>query len=207
MCLSIPSERRIDQCFTAAFKQKMDNLNESKEVDDQNATNIIYLVDYNIAPCIACDACLRRTNVCPLSESDDADKIKELLINADAIILGSPSYFGNVPGIVKNLMDRSRPWKMDGYALKNKLISPVVAAGSQNGFVGGVQDAIIHFALIQGMIVIGAIGNPVIEGNLPAETLQMETLKSFRKPDEIGEIALKSIKDLAQRIDEFLSTK
>ena len=44
------------------------------------------------------------------------------------------------------------------------------------------------------MIVIGGIGDPVIEGNLPAETLQMETLKSFRKPDEIGKSHLNPLK-------------
>jgi multimeric flavodoxin WrbA len=200
------SPRKNGLTFTMLnhIKQAIDKLNETANLDKRVDVEILQLGEYKLNHCTACDACLRKPNKCSIADQDDHAKLEAALIGAKGIIIGSPTYFGSVTGLVKDLIDRSRPWKMAGYLLKNKLFSPIVTAGLQNGGANFTQDVLIHFALIQGMQVVGALGHPVLEPNLPAETLQMQGLKEFRKNTEIGEIAQKACQNLAQRFFELL---
>ena len=131
-------------------------------------------------------------------------KIEKSMKDSAAIIMGAPSYFGAPPGIIKDLIDRSRPMKMNKYQLKDKLFSVLGTSGLKGGGANYVQDVLIHFGLIQGMIVVGSLGHPVLNANLPSETLQKEALTDFRKPSEPGKLARKNTKSLAERIYSFL---
>ena len=53
--------------------------------------------DLNISPCIGCLKC-RPKGVCTLPY-DDGHRIGELLGQADRVIIGAPTYWGNIPGI------------------------------------------------------------------------------------------------------------
>lgn len=55
--------------------------------------------------CQGCLACVTR-GVCPEDEHDDVGMIKEKMIGADLIILGSPMYGGGITGQLKTLLDR-----------------------------------------------------------------------------------------------------
>lgn len=66
-------------------------------------TDLIYLGDYVIQDCTGCEAC-KDTYKCVVD--DDMQKIYPLLLEADAIILGSPTYFYNVTAQVKAFIDR-----------------------------------------------------------------------------------------------------
>ena len=198
-----PRKNGLTNALLTAVKKKIDELKEStkKEIDSE----ILQLSDYKIDHCTGCDACLRRPNTCPLSEKDDMLKIENAMKSADAIIIGSPTYFGDMSGLVKVIIDRSRPMKMQGYQIKDKLFSGVSAAGLQNGGNNWVADSLIHFALIHGMIVVGGLGHPVLESNMANETLQMLGLKEFRKINEPGEIAIKTSANLGERIFNLLA--
>ncbi|MHA1729826.1 MAG: flavodoxin family protein [Promethearchaeota archaeon] len=186
----------------AQFESKIKELNQSgdKNVDIE----VLRLSDYKIEHCNGCDSCLRKPYECPLSEKDDMLKVENAMKSADAIVIGAPSYFAAMPGIVKDLVDRSRPMKMARYQLKDKYLSVITASGLVGGGSNWVADGLIHWALIQGMIIVGALGHPVLEGNLPSETLQMQGLKKFRNPSEIGEISKKVSENLAERIWDLL---
>jgi len=90
---------------------------------------VLNLAGFNINPCKGCDACLKGD----CAQRDDVFKVVEEMQKADAIIIGVPTYFGNVPGIVKNLMDRSRMCRMSGFKLKNKVFAPVITSGLRHG--------------------------------------------------------------------------
>lgn len=167
-------------------------------------SEIIHLADYDIQHCTGCDACLRKPHTCPLSENDDMLKLEELLTSSDAIIVGAPSYFGSIPAIVKDIIDRSRPMKMAKYRLKDKFFSVVATSGLKDGGTGWIFDNLMHWAIIQGMIVIGALGHPVLMNNIPTESLQMSGLKEFRKPSEPGDLSKLLAENLAERITELL---
>ncbi len=66
-------------------------------------TELIYLKDYEINDCRGCEGC-RKTLRCTIE--DDMHRIYPLLMEADALILGSPAYFYNVSAAVKALFDR-----------------------------------------------------------------------------------------------------
>ena len=64
----------------------------------------IYTNDLQVKPCIGCMAC-RSKGRCVLVE-DDSQRVLKLLQDADAVILGAPCYWGNIPGQMKLLFDR-----------------------------------------------------------------------------------------------------
>jgi len=65
----------------------------------------VFLADNEVKPCTACERCYKRTWVCPIK--DDAASLLKKMAAADAVLIGSPVYFGGVTSQVKALMDRS----------------------------------------------------------------------------------------------------
>jgi multimeric flavodoxin WrbA len=166
--------------------------------------NKLFIEDFKILPCTGCDQCLRDPYECPLSSEDDSEELKEKLIGSDAILIASPNYFGSVSSQIKLLIDRSRPWKMDNYLLQDIYFAPLVSQGLRNGGAGNVANDLINFALIQGMIVVGALGNPVIEQNIPITSLQKYELKNFLGKEETDELGGRIAYNLGKRIAGIL---
>jgi multimeric flavodoxin WrbA len=164
----------------------------------------IYISDYKLTPCNGCDQCLRPPNDCPLAEDDDTKKLEQTILGSSGLIISAPNYFGSVSSQIKVLIDRSRPWKMKNYLLKDVIFGPMASTGLRNGGKGVISD-LINFALIQGMIIVGNTkGNPVIEGNIPITSLQKYKLKEFLGKDETDELGGLIAKDLGKRVAELL---
>jgi multimeric flavodoxin WrbA len=66
-------------------------------------TTCLYLPDYQIRDCNGCEGC-RKSARCVVQ--DDMQKLYPLLEEADGLVIGSPTYFYNVTGIMKNFLDR-----------------------------------------------------------------------------------------------------
>ena len=64
----------------------------------------INLFEKNIEYCKGCRLCTEPEEC--IFKNDDMPEITKLIKEADVIILAAPVYWGNVPAIVKNLMDR-----------------------------------------------------------------------------------------------------
>ena len=84
---------------TAYLVSEALNVIKSEEVE----TEMIFLGDYNIRGCIGCEGC-RDTYKCVIK--DDMQKIYPLIMNSDAIILGSPTYFYNITADMKAFIER-----------------------------------------------------------------------------------------------------
>lgn len=69
-----------------------------------NQVTLVNTNDLTIKPCVACMSC-RTKGKCMLAE-DDSQRILQMLQNADAIIMGAPCYWGNIPGTMKILFER-----------------------------------------------------------------------------------------------------
>ena len=165
----------------------------------------IQIADYEITPCTGCDQCLRPPNDCPLAEKDDTKKIESLILGSSAILIAAPNYFGSVSSQIKVLIDRSRPWKMKKYLLKDVIFAPLASTGLRNGGEGVVSD-LINFALIQGMIIVGnALGSPVLEGNIPITSLQKFGIKEFVGKGETDELGALIAQDLGKRVAELIN--
>lgn len=145
-------------------------------VDDEISTELINLNEYNILNCIGCEVCT--TKSCPLDskEEDQFAEIEEKLLEADVIIIGSPSYWSLPPVTLKNLFDRSRDLKMPVMKLKNKIISAVTVSGLRNGGQESVINSIMSWGLSHGMIVAGATGHPHFNSSFPQGTIMYDTM-------------------------------
>jgi multimeric flavodoxin WrbA len=175
-----------------------------KSVSEKIEINKMQISDYDIKPCNGCDACLRPNNDCPLSEEDDMKKLEEKILDTSGLIIAAPNYFGSVCAQIKVLFDRSRPWKMKNYLLKDVIFAPMASTGLRNSGEGVISD-LINFAIIQGMIVVGNIlGSPILEGNVPITSLQKYNLKEFLGKDEIDELGGILAKDLGIRVAQLL---
>jgi len=67
----------------------------------------VHIQDLNIKPCLGCMKC-RPDKPCILPR-DDAQVLAEKFSWADFIIIGSPVYWGNMPGSLKLFFDRNVP--------------------------------------------------------------------------------------------------
>jgi putative NADPH-quinone reductase len=69
-----------------------------------NKVETVFTNDLNVRPCTGCMAC-RSKERCVLPE-DDSQRVLRMMQAADAIIMGAPCYWGNIPGKMKLLFDR-----------------------------------------------------------------------------------------------------
>lgn len=91
-----PRRRGSISCMLDIMRQEAESCGWSTET--------VCVNDLKIQPCTGCMAC-RSTGKCCLPE-DDAAKVLEQIRNADALIVGAPCYWGNIPGQMKLLFDR-----------------------------------------------------------------------------------------------------
>ena len=91
--------------------------------DEAERAGVKVFVEYsqslNIRPCLGCMKCRSAKN-CVLPQ-DDAQRVLDLIQECDALIVGSPTYWGNMPGTLKLLFDRIVYGLMD----ENSLAMPV----------------------------------------------------------------------------------
>jgi multimeric flavodoxin WrbA len=148
-------------------------------------TELVNLAELSIKPCVGCNTCVREKR-CPFDDEDDMGIVKEALVSADGVVFASPSYFGAVPGLLKNVMDRSRSLKMDGHRLRDKVVSAVSVAGLRHGSAERVAESITHFGLTHGMIAVGGCGDPLSDAPYGTASLQGDTGWRRVGDDEIG---------------------
>jgi multimeric flavodoxin WrbA len=100
-------------------------LDGSKEAGAQ--IELVLLRDKNILLCDGC-LCCEKTRACRLD--DDMRMVYPKMFNADVLVFGSPNYFNNVSGLMKNFFDRFCPFWEE--TLKGKK-AVLVVAGSEGG--------------------------------------------------------------------------
>jgi len=106
--------------------------------------------------CMACFKCWEKKNLRCVIVQDTMNEFLEKIYEADAVILGSPTYFADVSTEMKALLDRAGMVSLanDG-ALRGKIGAAVVAVRRGGGT--HVFDSINHMFLMSSMIVPGSI--------------------------------------------------
>jgi multimeric flavodoxin WrbA len=127
-----------------------------KELDKQGIeTELLQLAGKKIRGCKACYKCFENKDQQCSFKNDILNECMAKMIEADGIILGSPTYFTDVSTEMKALIDRTGfVARANGDMLKRKLGAAVVAArraGSIHAF-----DTLNHFFLIAQMIIPGS---------------------------------------------------
>ncbi len=118
-------------------------------------TEFYQLGGKKIRGCVACYKCFENKDQRCSVKTDVLNECIEKMLEADGILLGSPTYFVNVSAEMKALIDRAGlVSKANGDMLKQKVGAAVTAARRAGAVT--VFDAINHFFLINQMVVPGS---------------------------------------------------
>jgi len=142
-------------------------------------TELIQLGGSDIKGCRACYKCFERKNKRCIQE-DVLNSFVEKMIEAEGIIIGSPTYFANVSTEVKALIDRAGlVSRANDNLFKRKVGAAVVAVRRAGGT--DVYSAINYFFGIGHMIIPGSSYWNLGIGRNPGEILKDEEgMKTFR---------------------------
>ena len=106
------------------------------------------------------------------------------MIEADGIILGSPTYFSMMTSELKALIDHTGYVSRANDKLLNHKIGATVVAVRRAGSIP-TFDAINHFFLINGMIIPGSsywnVGIGLKKGDVEKDEEGIETMKTLGK--------------------------
>jgi multimeric flavodoxin WrbA len=145
----------------------------------------ISLAGLNINPCCSCDKCWKENTECVVD--DDIRWIIREIEKADAVIFGSPCYWGMVSAQLKMLIDRTVSiYEKD--TLKNK-IGAVVVTHDIHGQAGNMVAVMMaNFLNSNGILYAGRV---IGEGGA-----EISHVKQDKR-------AIKKAKELAERIMEL----
>jgi multimeric flavodoxin WrbA len=119
-------------------------------------TKMVQLSGKKIQGCIACYKCFKNKDRHCAVKDDVVNECIDKMLDADGIILGSPTYFADISAGLKALIERvGMTSRANDDMFKRKVGAAVVAvrrAGAVNVF-----DSINHFFMVTQMIVPGSI--------------------------------------------------
>ena len=145
-------------------------------------TELVQLAGQPIRGCRACLRCFTRKNRrCALSDDVVNDCIRKML-EADGIILASPTYFADASPEIMALVSRAgMTARANDHMLRRKVGAAVVAvrrAGAVHAF-----DSLNHFFTISQMIIVGSsywnIGIGREKGEAGKDREGMETMRTL----------------------------
>ena len=149
-------------------------------------TELIQVGGKPVRGCLACYKCRERKDRKCANKSDVVNRCIEKMIEADAIILGSPTYFACMTAEMKALIDRAgMVARVNDFLFSRKIGCAVVA--NRRGGALNVVDSINHMFLISKMIVPGSTYWNFGVG------MDKEDVKNDKE-------ALENMKDLGERI-------
>lgn len=133
-------------------------------------TELVELSGQNLSGCIACYKCFEKKNQRCAVKDDRMNEYIEKMLDADAILLGSPTYFADVTANMKALIERcGMVSRANGDMFQRKLGASVVAA--RRGGASHVFSSLNYFFLIGQMIVVGSSYWNIGMGQKPGDVL------------------------------------
>lgn len=118
-------------------------------------TEYVQVGGKKIRGCMACGKCFENKDMKCIVDNDTFNGVFEKLAEADAIILGSPTYFTDVSAEMKALLDRSGMVALANDRVFAGKIGAAVVAVRRGGGIH-VFDTINHMFLMSQMIVPGS---------------------------------------------------
>jgi multimeric flavodoxin WrbA len=142
----------------------------------------IWMGNQNLFACKSCFKCAGKKKC--IQDNDKLNEYLEKMINADGIVLASPTYFADVSSIMKALIDRAgMVSKSNRDLLKRKIGAAVVVA--RRAGATHVFSSINFFFLINQMIVVGSsywnLGIGLNPGDVLKDNEGIQTFKTLGK--------------------------
>ncbi len=118
-------------------------------------TEVIHLGAKNIHGCRACGMCYRNKNKQCICQDDIVNDLLPKIWEADALILGTPSYFSDMTPELKCLIDRvGYVARANGGLLRHKIGAAVIA--QRRAGAVSIQASVHHMFLMSEMIIPGS---------------------------------------------------
>jgi multimeric flavodoxin WrbA len=145
-------------------------------------TEMIQMAGKTIHGCIACGKCFEKKNQRCVVDNDFANECIEKMVEADGIILASPTYFADVSTEMKALIDRAGFVARANQDMLKRKIGAAVVAVRRAGAIH-VFDTINHFFLIGQMIIVGSsywnVGIGLAKGEVEQDKEGIETMRTL----------------------------
>lgn len=144
----------------------------SRGAKEENDVEFISLHDKKIAFCRGCLAC-QKTKRCVIF--DDADKIREKMLQADVVVFATPVYYYGVSGQLKTLLDRCNPLYASDYKFREVYLLFTAAEDSEEAekrTLAGFDGWVVCYdkAHLAGYVFCGGVNDVGdIEGNINLE--------------------------------------
>lgn len=164
-----------------------------KEKTEEVTFEELDLASLKIAPCKGCFSCWKNTpGECCIK--DDMQMIIEKELEADLIVWSFPLYYFNVPGLLKNMIDRQLPMNL-----------PFMSK-DDSGYGSGGHDARYDMSSVS-HVLISTCGFFSSEGNYDSVTKMFDHFLGKGRYTSIfcGQGELFRVKELSARTDEYLS--
>ena len=157
-------------------------------------TELVQIGGQVIRGCLACGKCAETQNATCVITNDPVNQIIQKMIEADGILLGSPTYFTDVTAEMKALIDRAGFVSYtNGGLLKHKVGAAVVAV--RRGGATHVFDTLNHFFQINSMFLVGSTYWNMAYGLNPGEVAEDE--EGMANMKAVGESMAFLLKKLA----------
>jgi multimeric flavodoxin WrbA len=119
-------------------------------------TELVRVGGKPVRGCIACYKCFENKDGRCSVTTDLFNDLAEKIFRADAIIMGSPTYFADVSSEMKAVLDRTGLVSIaNGHLLRGKIGAAVVAVRRGGGI--HVFDSINHMFMMSQMIIPGSV--------------------------------------------------
>jgi multimeric flavodoxin WrbA len=145
-------------------------------------TELVQLAGKKIRGCTACGKCFENKDRRCVIENDVVNGCLEKMLEADGIILASPTYFADVSAEMKALIERAGfVARANGDMFRRKVGASVVAV--RRGGAIHAFDSMNHFFFISQMVVPGSsywnIGIGLSPGDVKKDKEGLETMKTL----------------------------
>jgi multimeric flavodoxin WrbA len=134
-------------------------------------TELVQLSQKKIKPCSACYQCLENKDQRCTIKGDDLNACIAKILDAQAIILASPTYIGDVSSVTKALIDRAGFVARSNGNMFRRKVAAAVTAASWGGAIHTFETLNLFF-LIGEMIVVGSSNWNLGFGREKGEVLQ-----------------------------------
>lgn len=126
-----------------------------------NQVEYVSLIGKNIAFCRGCLAC-QKTLRCVIH--DDADIIREQMLNAEVIVWATPVYYYSVSGQMKTMIDRANALYSSDYKFRDVYLLAAAAEDDPSTVEGAVKATMgwvdcLEKTTLKGVVFAGGVNN------------------------------------------------
>lgn len=146
------------------------------------STELVQLGGKHIQGCIACLKCFKNRDRHCSVKKDMLNECIDMMLEADGIIMGSPTYFANVSTNIKSLIDRAGLVAKANDEMFARKTGAAVVAVRRAGAIH-VFNSINHFYFINQMVVPGStywnIGLGLSPGDVEKDDEGIKTMSTL----------------------------